>query len=95
MKGEISVFSVKRQQRIFYHETLPGKIEQIVADKKVAEGDDFSAQKEKEIRLGTNNTIYNVHSITTSPEDEDCFFVGEQDGNFSMIKSDFDSCAIV
>ena len=47
MKGEISVFSVKRQQRIFFHETLPGKIEQIIKDKKVAEGDDFTEQAEK------------------------------------------------
>ena len=95
LRGEISVFSVKRQQRIFFHETLPGKVEQLVADKKLAEGDNFSEQAEKEIRLGTNNTIYNVHALSKSPADEDCFFVGQLDGAFSKIKSDFDSCTVL
>jgi len=82
IKGEISVFSVKRQQRIFFHETLPGRIESVIADKKLIEGDTFSDQMEKEIRLGTNATIYNVHALTKAPEDEDCFMVGMIDGNF-------------
>jgi len=40
MEGEISIFSVKRQERIFYHETLPGIIEAEVALRKNAKPDD-------------------------------------------------------
>ena len=47
MKGEISVYSVKRQQRIFFYETLPPLIERMVAEKKLAEGDNFSEDMEK------------------------------------------------
>ena len=49
---------------------------------------------EKSIRGGTNATIYNVHALTKNQEDDDCFFIGQLDGNFSKIKSDFDSCTI-
>jgi len=61
----------------------------------LAEGDNFSEQAEKEIRLGTNATIYNVHAITNPKQDEDCFFVGQIDGTFLKVKNDFDKCSIV
>lgn len=88
------MFSVKRQERIFFHETLPGRIEQVLSDQKLIQGDNFSDDMEKSIRGGTNATIYNVHALTKNQEDDDCFMIGQLDGNFSKIKSDFDTCTI-
>ena len=87
MGGEISIYSIKRQERVYFHETLGEKIESLVQNKKVSLGDDFTAEDEKMIRNETKNMIYNVHSVR---KEDGVFLIGMLDGEVYKIKADFD-----
>lgn len=90
MTGEISIYSVKRQERVYFHETLQDKIENLVRDKRVSQGDDFTPADEKMIRTETKNIMYNVHTVKGDRDEEGVFLVGMLDGEVNKIKADFD-----
>lgn len=94
MEGEISIYSVKRQERVFFHETLQEKIENLVQAKKFGSAaDEFTEKDERILRAETKNIMYNVHTykeVDKNRDEEGVFMIGMLDGEVNKIKADFD-----
>ena len=99
MDGEISIYSVKRQERVFFHETLQEKIENLVQAKKFGSAaDEFTEKDERILRAETKNIMYNVHTykeVDKNRDEEGVFMIGMLDGEVNKIKADFDKIQIV
>ena len=90
MEGEISIFSVKKQKRVFFHETLPGMIqeefERRTKVKSAKNGDDEIdiAQITRE----TSNVLYSCHTVKGIDELEGFYLVGDEQGNINKYYMD-------
>jgi len=86
MEGEISIFSIKRQQRIFFHETIPGIIN---AEKErrelVNKDDDIDLNK---LAKETSNIMYGCHTVKGCEELEGVYLVGDEQGNVNKYRMD-------
>jgi WD40 repeat protein len=92
INGEISVFSVKRQQRVLLHETLPELIRK--RDELRAQViDDYSDDKENKKEI--SNILYSVTSVKGLPDEEGTFLVGGEDQNILKIQISYDGTKII
>jgi len=87
MDGEISMFSVKRQERVFHYETRPGMIN---AEKELRErtrpDDDIDLEQ---IKKETSNIMYACHTVKRNSEYDGVYLIGDEQGDIGMYKMDY------
>ena len=91
IEGEISMFSVKQQKRVFHHETLPALI-QTIHDAKVKSTADEDVDLNKIIKE-TSNIIFGCY--TAKAENRHGYvLIGDQQGDISKIKVDYNKTEV-
>jgi len=90
IEGEVSIVSVKKQARVFHHNTLD-KIRAIEKENQVpAEALYESMPKGKKVApVQTNNIIFCCKTVREVPGEDNHFLIGAEDKKVHKIKTDF------
>ena len=89
--GEFSVFSVKRQERIFYHDSIP-ELEKVKADNALpaeANYDIVKAPADEYHSDQVSNIMYCVRTVKGVEDEENVFLVGAEDANVTKYKINY------
>ena len=93
LAGEFSVFSVKRQERIFYHDSLP-ELEATRAANALPEEAKYDmpvapSEAAKQEDAEVSNIMYCVRTVKGVEEEENVFLVGAEDANVTKYKINY------
>lgn len=87
MEGEISIFSIKKNKRIFFHETIPGICAEEKERRELVNKDDHVDLNK--LLKETHNIMYSCHTVKGVEEHEGIYLVGDEQGNVNKYKMDY------
>ena len=87
MEGEISIFSIKREKRLFFQETIPAMVKAEYERRTLVKTDEEVDLNQ--IQKETSNVMYGCLAVKSPEHLQDHYLVGDEHGN--TMKYTFDT----